>query len=229
MKSGDLTSVAVTLGLVAVIAGTATAHEAHEHATTDDSSLRVGPRVGVFLGDGEPANDSFLIGAAGRYRLADLWYVGLSVDYVTGDFEGPAGILGIETPEAEGVIDSTVEQWQIGAFVEREFVPTPAALRNLRPFGLVGVRFGITSADDLTGPTSDGGQFDIETDPGLEIIPTWTLGARYLLPWNLDIEAGLTADYHLADWRLSDRVSGARGSIDEYFALGGYLGLSARF
>lgn len=45
--------------------------------------------------------------------------------------------------------------------------------------------------------------------------------------WNL--EYGVQADQHFADWKITDRVSGRTGSIDDYTTYGLHLGLTFRF
>lgn len=43
------------------------------------------------------------------------------------------------------------------------------------------------------------------------------------------IEFAVRADQHFADWQLTDRVSGNRGAVDDYRALGGHFGIGFRF
>jgi hypothetical protein len=52
-----------------------------------DQKFQIGVRGGVFLADGEPANDLPMYGIYGRYNWSKKWHLGLSLDYLSGDFE----------------------------------------------------------------------------------------------------------------------------------------------
>lgn len=70
---------------------------------------------------------------------------------------------------------------------------------------------------------------EVQTDADSEIIASLLAGFHSRLGNRLFLEFALRADQHFADWKLTDRVSGRTGSIDDYLAYGGYLGVGFRF
>lgn len=83
--------------------------------------------------------------------------------------------------------------------------------------------------DDTQGAVAGGGQYDIKTDPDTEYILALALGLRYLLGKNWEAEIAGRYSYHIADWKVTDRISGKVSSIDDYTTNGFYLGVGFRF
>ena len=54
-------------------------------------------------------------------------------------------------------------------------------------------------------------------------------GMRVLFGGHWYFEAALRADQHFTDWAILDEVSGTSGTVDDYFAWGGNLGVGFRF
>ena len=192
-------------------------------AEAENESFQVGLRLGISAADGEPANDIPWAGLFGRYRLNELWLVGLSLDISEYDYEQPAKIIGLDPAE---VVDAQADSTIITAWLEREFRSENG---RWRPFILGGLGFGIVDVPDASGDLKGGGRFDIETDAGTEIIPMVGAGIRMRLTQRIHAEVGARGEFHLADWEIKDRVSGTSGSIDDYFAYGGYFGLGCNF
>jgi len=190
-----------------------------------DQKFQIGVRGGTFLGDGEPTNDLPAVGIYGRYNWSEKWHLGLSLDYLSGDFERPYEILGIVADE----LDSDLTNIIISIWAEREFVPGGKKLQKLRPYIAGGFGIGLVDFDDLKGPVSGGGQFDITTDGGTEYIPALAVGLRYLFGQRWEAEIAGRYSYHFADWEVEDRVSGKSDSIDNYSTWGFYFGLGFRF
>ena len=62
-----------------------------------ENKLQIGGRFGIFVADGEPANDMMMYGVYGRYRLHPSWHWGFGVDFFSFDFERPYRILGLKS------------------------------------------------------------------------------------------------------------------------------------
>lgn len=184
-----------------------------------------GVRGIITAADGEPANDIPGYGAFGHWRMSDRWSLGLAVDRTEYDFERPAGIVGLrQDPNVED-IDAIAEATILSAWIERTW-PRPG---RLEWFWGAGLGFASLDVPDATGPLEDGGTFDIATEVDSEVIVSLLGGLHLKLGERWIIELALRADQHLADWQVADRVSGNRGTVDDYRALGGHFGLLFRF
>jgi hypothetical protein len=158
--------------------------------------------------------------------LNDEWSVGLSVDQMKFDYEEPAKLLGLPIdPDAEP-IDAKVDQTIVGVSVERSFSP-PEASREWFLGGELGMAF--TDVPVVTGPTADGGTFEIHTEVDRELIASLLGGVRQRFGGNWFAEFTLRADQHFAAWETVDVVSGAETRHDDYFAYGAHLGVGYRF
>jgi hypothetical protein len=195
-------------------------------ARAGDSRLHIGFLAGVSVADGEPANDIPGFGVQVRYRLNDDWALGAGIGRTEYDFESPAKLLGIAQDPGVEPVDSLAESTTFSAWVERALSPSESATT-----WFVGAGLGLASVDvpDAIGPRADGGQFDIRTDVSTEIIATAFAGVRRTFGERWYAEFRIHANQHMADWKIEDRVSGARGAIDDYLSLGGQLAVGIRF
>lgn len=195
-------------------------------ARGQEGRFDLGVRGQIMAADGEPANDIPGAGVFGHYRLSDRWKLGFSVDTAEYDFEEPAKIVGLRQSESLEAIDVLAESTTVSAWIERTFG---------RPQGrtewFLGAGLGFASIDvpDASGPLQGGGRFDIETEVDTEIVAQLLAGVRRHFGRRWALEFALRADQHFAEWKLRDRVSGRTGTIDDYLALGGHLGVSFRF
>ena len=198
-----------------------------EVAVADDRhKIDAGARLRVGLASGVPANDMPGYGVYGIYRLNDEWALGLSVDQMKFDYEEPAKRLGLPIdPDAEP-IDAKVDQTIVGVSVERSFSP-PDASREWFLGSELAMAF--TDVPIVTGPTADGGTFEIHTEVDREVILSLLGGVRQRFGGNWFVEFTLRADQHFAAWEPVDVVSGAETRHDDYFAYGGHLGIGYRF
>jgi hypothetical protein len=190
----------------------------------------LGARGVVTLADGTPANDIPGYGVVGHLRLSGRWTLGAAVDLAEYDFEQPARILGLEQDPALEPIDVLAESTALSVWVERTFRrgeghdEAPSAW-------YLGGGLGYTTVDvpEASGPLRGGGTFRIRTEADDEVIVLAVAGFRRNLGRRLVLDLGLRAEQHLADWQLSDTVSGRRDAIDDYFTYGGSVGLGVRF
>jgi hypothetical protein len=185
----------------------------------------IGIRGGITAADGEPANDIPSWGVFVRYQLSTPWSLGIAVEQGEYDFEEPARLLGLEQEQSLEPIDVIADSTVISAWMEREHRSGQAVSF------FWGGGAGIASVDvpDAAGPLEGGGTFDITTDAGQEFMATALAGVRWNLSSRWLIEFAVRADQHFADWELTDRVSGRTGSVDDYLAVGGYIGTGFRF
>lgn len=196
-----------------------------EPADAQESRWTAGARGGITAADGEPANDIPSVGAFVRYRFGSHWSAGFAVDSAEYDFEEPAKLLGLEQDQSVDVIDASAESTVISAWLEREH----RSGRAVSFFWGAGAGIGSVDADEVSGPLEGGGTFDIVTDAGDEFIATALGGVRWNISRRWILELELRADQHFADWQMTDRVSGRTGTIDDYLAIGGNVGVGFRF
>jgi len=184
----------------------------------------LGVRGVITAGDGEPANDIPGFGVFGHWRLGDRWSVGFAVDRTEYDFEEPAKLVGLSQDDDFEPIDTIAEATVLSAWIERTY-----PRRSLDWFWGGGIGFASIDVPDATGPLEGGGTFDIQTDADSEVIVSLLAGLHRRLGERWMLEFAVRADQHFADWQLTDRVSGNRGAVDDYLALGGHLGFGFRF
>lgn len=183
----------------------------------------VGIRANALAAGGEPSNDMLGVGVYGYYRLQEGWYLGAALDRAGYDFERPYRILGLAAEE----IDADASSTSVSAWIERRYAHPG---RRLTWFWGAGVGFSSVDVDDVSGPTSGGGTFDITTDAGTETLLVGSAGFRYALAdgsWAL--RGALRVDHHLADWKVVDRASGRSDTIDDYTATGIHIGIERSF
>jgi hypothetical protein len=195
-------------------------------ADAADRRFQAGLLVGVSVADGEPANDIPGFGAQVRYALSDQWSLGASLGHAEYDFETPASIVGIAQDPSLEPVDALATSTSVAAWVERTFVPDGRETTWFVGFGL-----GAASVDvpDVNGPTAGGGQFDIHTEVGTEILLSGLAGVRRNFAESWYAEFRVHATQHFADWQVEDRISGATGTIDDYLSLGGHLAIGIRW
>ena len=188
-------------------------------------SLELGARLGVLVGDGEPANDMPSYGLVARYHLSTAWAIGFSFDQSDFDFERPAAILGITQSSAVEDIDSKVSHSIVSLWLERDV----GKVAGWEGFGQLGTGFAWGDASNASGPTTNGGRFDIQTDTGTTGIAFGALGVRRRIGEHWQLEGTLRMEYQSASYELQDQVSGARGSVGSFVAYGGQLCFTYRF
>jgi hypothetical protein len=193
------------------------------HAVAQDGRFELGFRGLIMLGKGTPANDMVGEGLVGRFRLNEKWRLGIALDNVKFDYETPNRSLGIA---ATAVVDGLNEWQRIGAFAERRYDGD----RRWDWHWLIGL--GRASVDDIAniaGQRTGGGTFDVATtaDSELHLFAGGGLhreiGRRWLL------ETSLTFERHDTRYELTDRVSGARGTIGSQSVYGISVGVGYRF
>lgn len=205
--------------ILSTLVFTATGAEAQER-------FDIGVRTVLSLSNGVPSNDIPGQGLFGHYNMSDRWSLGFGLDQAKFDFEDPAGLLGLAIDPGGEAVDPKVDALIVSTWLERRY---PAA--SARGHWFLGSGLGVSSLDapDVTGPLTTGGTFDITTDGGTEIIVMGLGGRRQRFGRRWAIEFAIKAEHHFADWKFQDRISGASGTIDDYFAYGGHLGVTFGF
>lgn len=222
MKSGKIIKIAL-FTLLAMAALSLTAFSG------DLEKFEFGVRGNIVTVDGgEPTNDMSGGGIMGRYRIADHWLVGVSLDhYAEFDVEEPATIVGVYQDKSVEPIDATGDAVTISSWIERRFAENPEGGLSWFVTGGLGISF--IEVDTAKGATVGGGRFEIETNPGTDFIFSATAGPRYTLLKRWTVELGARLDHHIAEWEYMDKVSGRKGTVDDHTAFGGYLGINYRF
>ena len=186
----------------------------------------LGWRGMITAAGGEPANDIPGYGVFGRYRLSDRWSVGLAVDQTEYDFEEPAKLVGIRQDPGVEPVDVKAEATVVGAWLQRDYRRDGG---RTAWFWGAGLGFAAVDVPDASGPREGSGRFDIRTEVDTEMIASLLAGVLLRLGSRWFLELAVRADQHFADWQLTDRISGATGTVDDYLALGGQLGFGFRF
>jgi Outer membrane protein beta-barrel domain len=207
------------VALVALLAGAAHA----VGAEAESPRFEVGLRGSIVTAGGEPTNDMIAFGVFGRYRIDERWRLGFGIESFGGDFERPYELVGLASPEE---LDSDLSTLLVTVWIDRLY---GARERRMRWFWSAGLGVASPDADELTGPVTGGGMFDVTADPGTELVIGVSGGLRWRLGQRFGLELGLRVDQHFADWTVTDRVSGQTGTVDDYTAKGAYLGAAWRF
>jgi hypothetical protein len=205
------------LWLAAVVCAIATPVSAEERR------VEVGPRLLILLGDGVPANDMIGIGLTARWPWRESWYLGFGLDQVEFDYERPNDVLGIASPEE---IDGSNDWTRLSAWIERRYGEEDGGWSW---HWLAGLGFASVNTEDVTGPTTGGGTWDITTDASNEVHVLLGLGARRYLGERWMLDGTLHLEHHSTDYELTDRVSGATGTVSSQTPWGASVGVSYRF
>jgi hypothetical protein len=188
--------------------------------------MDIGVRLGISAADGEPANDIPGAGMLAHYALNDDWTLGAAVDRTEYDFEEPAKIVGIVQDPTLDVIDALAEATTLSFWVERSITDRS---RPTSFFVGAGLGAAFTDVPDASGLREDGGSFDIHTEVDTEIIVSILGGVRHRFGERWYGEVVLHAGQHFADWRVTDQVTGAQGSIDDYLTWGAHIAVGWRW
>lgn len=185
-----------------------------------------GYHAGVWLGDGEPANDIPIPASLYlRRRLSGPWWARAGVELSSGDFEKPHELVGVTQDPDQADIDADAEYLSFLAWIERVHAWTPRDELFLQ----LGAGWTTVDVDDARGPTAGGGTFEVETDADDEILLSAGAGYRRRLWERWVVEVLFRYDHHLADWELRDTVSGSTGDVDDYSTWAILIGLGLGF
>ncbi len=195
-------------------------------AYSEEARYEVGFRGNVLLGDGVPANDILGLGVIGRYTLRDGWFAGAALDFYNYDFERPSLVVGIPQDPAVKTIDADGSNTVLSGFVGRQYGDTS---RGFDWFWTAGLGIGFPDVDDIGGPTAAGGTFDLTFDAKTEIHLMAALGTSYHFnpAWSVSLAARF--EHHFMDITITDRVTGATGTVDSQSPNGAYLSVNYRF
>ncbi len=195
-------------------------------AYSEEARYEVGFRGNVLLGDGVPANDILGLGVIGRYALRNGWFAGAALDFYNYDFERPSLVAGIVQDPAVKVIDADGSNTVLSGFVGRQYGNMS---RGFDWFWTAGLGIGFPDVDDISGPTAAGGTFDLTVDAKTEIHLMATLGTSYHFnpAWSASLAARF--EHHFMDITVTDRVSGATGTLDSQSPIGAYLSINYGF
>lgn len=222
MRKLARSALAATLGLAFLPSFAA---EASAQEPENDFSL--GLRANILGGTGKPANDTLGYGIFGRYRLSETWLVGFGVDIASGfDVEEPEKLVGLVRDPSVGVIDANADSHTFMAWIEREYARDPS---RWSWFWTLGLGYASVSVDDVQGPLEGGGTYDLTFDTSSELVLSGSGGLRYRIGSTWQLEAAFRLDQRFADWQVTDRVSGATGTIDDYLIRGFTLGVVKAF
>jgi len=193
----------------------------------DGEFVSLMPRLNIVGSSGKPTNDVLGFGLVGHYQYSKEWFLGIALDHSPEfDFERTASRVGLKQDPNVADIDATGTLLQISAFVERRY---PNDAGDINYFWTLGAGISEIDMDDVSGPLDGGGQFDITTKTGTELVIIGSVGLQQRINANWSARYAFSIDHHFADWKLRDRNSGNTGTIDDFALYGLRLGLTYRF
>lgn len=195
-------------------------------ARAAEKKFDFGLRGNVLLSDGVPANDILGYGLIGRYYLHDGWFIGAALDTADFDFERPYRILGIEQDPNVKIVDAKASTVVLSASIGRQYGNTD---RGFDWFWTAGLGLGFPDVGNAIGPTDTGGVFLVTTDAGTEYHLMGTLGSSYHFSPQWSLSAAARLEYHIMEYKVTDQVSGATGTVDSQTPMGVYLSLNYSF
>lgn len=196
------------------------------HSRADTSKYEVGLRANLLLGNGTPANDMIGFGIAGRYYLAEGWFIGAALETYDFDFERPIEVVDLEQDRNVDVIDASVSTTVVSAALGKQYGADNAGFDW---FWSIGIGAGFPDVDSVSGPLSTGGTFELDTTSSTEFHLMGQLGTSYHFSTHWSVNFTARAEYHFIDYEVTDRETGATGSIDSQTPLGLHFGSSYRF
>ena len=197
------------------------------HSTcAQDAAFEIGVRPIVLAGRGEPANDMLGGGIAGSWHWKDDWFFGVALDSVTFDYERPHQVLNIQQDPDLATIDGTNSFTRVAGWVERRYDRAGA----WDWFWNAGLGFAsVDAAAVVAGPTASGDTFSIVTDAASEVHFMAGIGLRRPLGEKWVLAPALHLEHHLTDYKITDTVSGATGTIGAQSPFSANITLSYRF
>lgn len=194
-------------------------------ASAQDRGFEIGVRPLILGSKGEPANDMPGGSIVGGWHWRDDWFIGMALDQLTFDYEYPYRALGIDQPADVKPIDGTNTTTRVAGWVERRYDRAGA----WDWFWNVGIAVASVDAPPVSGPTDTGGRFEIVTNPGDEVHLLSGIGLRRSLGANWAFTTTFHLEHHLTDYRITDNVSGVKGTIGSHSPKGASFALSYRF
>lgn len=190
------------------------------------SRFELGARAGILLGDGKPANDIEVTGLNLRWRRDEQWSLQFGVQRRVFDAERPASWLGLRQDPGVEAIDAKAKATAVSVGLRRDHGGSGS---KWGWFWNVDLGSAKPNVPTVSGPLDGGGTFEVSTRAKREWIVGAGAGVRYQFASGWAGEAGLQAEHHQANWRVSDAVSGRSAKVGAYQAAGLWLGLAVAF
>lgn len=194
-------------------------------SSADSSRYEMGLQANFLLGDGVPANDIIGYGIAGRYYLSNGWFIAAVLETYDFDFERPIEVVGLKQDRNVDVIDATVSLTVLSAALGRNHGDN----FGFDWFWSVGIGAGFPDVESVSGPLSTGGTFDVSTTTSTEYHLMGKLGTYYYFLPHWSANFTLRAEHHFVAYAVTERSTGASGTIDSQTPLGLHVGTRYRF
>lgn len=110
-------------------------------------------------------------------------------------------------------IDATLDNTALTARAEKRY---PLTRERAEGYWLAGGGINSPGVHAVSGPTQAGGTFNMRTDASDEPIVLGGFGIRFDYAKNGFLHGMFGVERHFADWTVTDTVSGATGTIDDY-------------
>ena len=191
-----------------------------------ESTFSLGVRETVQWSNQSPAEDLSGFGIMGRFQLGPNRELGIGIDSLSDDFDDPAGALGLQVAEGSGHPKAKIMADLISVWGQQNY---DIGTERFEPFVLLGLALASIDMSEHRGGLSDGTQYDLRTNAGTEHIFMAGAGIRSKIYRGIGLEIAVRGEYHLANWTIEDRVSGAYIAADDYPALAGYVALESSF
>jgi hypothetical protein len=213
-------------GLFAVMTATSVYPLEPNEFISSDPAFSLGARSSFQWSDQSPIEDLTGYGIIGRFHLGKNRELGIGIDVLSDDFDDPAGELGLQVSADSKHSSAKIMADLISVWGQQNF---DLGSDRYEPFVLVGLALASIDMESHKGSLEDGTQYDLRTNAGTEHIFMAGGGIQSKLFRSVELELAFRGEYHLANWTIEDRVSGAYIAADDYPALAGYIALGTEF
>jgi len=197
----------------------------HSFAQSWLKNTELGIRYVAEAANGVPSNDVLGYGIFAKKGIGEGLKLGFAADISEYDVEEPAKILGLVTPADAEAVDAVTDGTFLSAWIESS---RPVGASKVEFRSLAGLGFALLDQPDVRGETADGRGFDINGDIGADYYPFAGIGfARQLGNYHIGLDYLIS--YHFTDWKMTDRISGETGKVDDYGVQGFRFSLGRQF
>lgn len=194
-------------------------------ANAENGGKSLGLHGNIVGGSGKPSNDVLGLGLIGRYGLNNSWFVEMEVTQSDADFERPWRVLGLQQDSSVKTVDALYKSTVAMAHIGQTF----RSSARYDWYWTAGLGFNSVDVKNAVGPIAGGGTFNIRTDAGTETLLGLKIGVRQRLSDSWILNYALRATYHIADWTVTDTVTGATARIGNYGIYGLLVGVERKF
>ena len=194
--------------------------------SAEENKMSLGLYANIVGSSGEPSNDVLGAGLIGSYKYNASWYIDMELIHSKADFERPWKIAGVIQDPSVDTIDAKYTSNILMAHLRQNIKSNNPAYDW---YWSAGIGLNSLDIDDASGPVEGGGTFNIKSNASTETIVGFKTGIKHHVSETWNINYAIRLDYHMADWEVTDSVSNASGTIDDYITYGALIGVEKLF